>query len=147
MSLADHVGRTSEHPRSWHSPGGPKSGILLKALLCTLILLEQTFGQTNTTYILNGLPRCTQSSLELSRLGTDDSLDPCILYDVDPVMSNNTFQRSTKITLIQVTPASCGNHRDGAVTGVRILNADNDNRGVGIGFNEDYFVSSVFSTL
>jgi hypothetical protein len=53
----------------------------------------------------------------------------------------------TKITLIQVTHASCGNHRNGAVTGVWVLNADNDNRGVGIGFNEDYFISSVFSTI
>jgi hypothetical protein len=38
------------------------------------------------------------------------------------------------ISMVQVTPSSCNNHRDGAVTGVKALNSDNNHQGIAIGY-------------
>ena len=49
--------------------------------------------------------------------------------------------KAAVVTMVQVTPAQSRNHRDGAYTAVQKLNADNDGKGVAIGFKQDYYVS------
>jgi hypothetical protein len=44
---------------------------------------------------------------------------------------------TSEITLVQITPSNCNNHRDGAVTAVKLLNANNDGNGTSIGYNRD----------
>ena len=92
-------------------------------------------------YTFQDLLPCTLTSLELSRLGADESIEPCILADVQPTtVSQASNNRSALVTSVQVTPVGCPPHRDGAVTAANFLNADNDNQGVAIGFQQDYFV-------
>jgi hypothetical protein len=94
-------------------------------------------------YSYPDLPTCSLSTLEMAKLGPDDSLEPCIVYDIHPnqnalfVPTNRTFV----IPIVQVTPSNCGDHRDGAVTGVRSMNDDNHGKGVAIGFQEDHYVT------
>lgn len=116
------------------------------------------------------LPSCSLTSLEFSKLPSGVSVEPCILYDIQPpptpavtktnegernntiftnstTNDNNTATTSTStttirtsstiITTVQVTPVGCAPHRDGAVTAARVLNADNDQKGVAIGFGPD----------
>mmetsp|Transcript_42994 Transcript_42994/g.103963 ORF Transcript_42994/g.103963 Transcript_42994/m.103963 type:complete len:1227 (+) Transcript_42994:445-4125(+) len=68
------------------------------------------------------------SLLDANSTGTDGA-------DInDTNGGGNTTITKFEIPIVQVTPSGCNNHRDGAMTGVEILNADNDNRGVAIGY-------------
>mmetsp|Transcript_17634 Transcript_17634/g.41658 ORF Transcript_17634/g.41658 Transcript_17634/m.41658 type:complete len:631 (-) Transcript_17634:171-2063(-) len=86
-------------------------------------------------------PPCTLTSLELSILGSSDPpLDPCLLYDEGPAAAGDTDDggaapaaASQVVTLIQVTPNICKNHRDGAVAAVSALNAANGEEGISVG--------------
>jgi hypothetical protein len=51
---------------------------------------------------------------------------------------------SPLITVIQVTPHQCSNHRDGAPTAVDLLNSQNDGRGPAIGYRKDHYVQFRF---
>lgn len=94
-------------------------------------------------YSYPDLPACSLSTLEIAKLGPDEDLEPCIIFDVPPdqgslaVESNLTFT----VPIVQVTPSNCGDHRDGAVTGVRSVNGDSSGRGVAIGFQQDHYVN------
>jgi len=84
-------------------------------------------------YSFEDLLPCTRTSLELSMELPDDSVEPCILYDINPNEGDNT---TAVIPLVQVTPALCKDHRDGAAAAVEILNDE----GVRIGFHQNYTV-------
>lgn len=105
-----------------------------------LLLLD--IPTARSAYNLSGIPQCARSSLELAQLSATEDVGPCVLYDIDPP-TNVLAQNSAKITMIQVTPSSCNDHRDGMVTGVRALNEDNMEKGVAIGYNEDHHVSGI----
>lgn len=125
--------------------------------LTPLPLLEYTFAD---------LKPCTSTSIEIGMLGPEQDIEPCIIYDIQPSTEtdgnrtrrrleeteNNDFGSwlsadesidtiSTaptifEIPMVQVTPSDCYNSRDGAATGVKSLNSDNDGRGVAIGFRQ-----------
>ena len=78
-------------------------------------------------------PPCTLTSLELSDLGSSDPLDPCLLYDEGPGDDGGAAVPAQVVTLVQVTPNICKNHRDGAVAAVRALNAANGGEGIPVG--------------
>jgi hypothetical protein len=98
------------------------------------------------------LSRCTKTSLELSSLiatesTTDDvTQSSCILYDEVPRFSNTNNNNnkingtSPLITLVQVTPYQCREHRDGAYLAVMKLNDYQDQRGVPIGYSKTHHV-------
>ena len=90
-------------------------------------------------YTFADLAPCTLTSLELTQLGADEYVEPCILAHVQPMVPPKS-NRSALVTSVQVTPVGCASHRDGAVTAAHVLNADNDNQGVAIGFQQDYHV-------
>jgi hypothetical protein len=120
----------------------------------------------NVTF--SSLNRCPVSSLSMSKYGPEDALDPCIVYDIRDSMFetelssllnapsiskmvdamglresiNNDENEDTisEITLVQVTPSLCNNHRDGATVSVRKMNAANDGKGMAIGYNRDHYV-------
>ena len=110
--------------------------LLLFVLICAPSVAQ---SEPLRNYSFGDLQPCPLTSLELSRLSADESIEPCILYDIQP-SSFPTTNRSTIVTSVQVTPHSCHPHRDGAVTAAHFLNADNDQQGVAIGFRRDYFV-------
>ena len=89
-------------------------------------------------YTFAELLPCTYTSLELSKLGADVHVEPCILADVQPPNSATT-NRTTLVTSVQVTPVGCAPHRDGAITAAHVLNADNGGLGVAIGFQQDFY--------
>ena len=99
--------------------------------------LLQFFATSVTSQSFNytDLQRCTLSTFELSQLMRGDPLQPCILYDVIP-----TYQDAAVVTMVQVTPAECSHHRDGAYIAVRKMNADHNGKGVTIGFHGDHSV-------
>ena len=119
------------------------------------ILLPITFSQ-NISF--TDLASCSESSLVLSTYGPDDILEPCILYDIQDYVSSTTTDaksllfdisvdaandvnnNTSEVTLVQATPSNCHNHRDGAVTSVKLLNADNDGKGMAIGHMNDHYV-------
>ena len=79
-------------------------------------------------------PPCTLTSLELSDLGSSDLLDPCLLYDEGPAAGDDGGAAPAQVvTLVQVTPNICKNHRDGAVAAVSALNAANGGEGIPVG--------------
>ena len=106
---------------------------------------------------LQSIPRCDLSSKELSELNHTTRIGPCTLYDIDPIagaFSNSSnssnssgdntapFGNTTSVlTLVQVTPHYCRDHRDGTVAGVEHLNADNGGRGLQVGYFKDHHVS------
>lgn len=95
---------------------------------------------------ISGLSKCSQTSLELWGLGPNDPLEPCILYDIGASATGSVGEnpaRSTTVTLVQVTPSRCHDHRDGVVTGVIKLNEANEGRGIAIGHFKDFHVSSI----
>jgi hypothetical protein len=94
-------------------------------------------GQT-VDYTFADLPPCLLTSLELAQLGADDSVEPCIIVDVQPPPTSNN--RTFVMTTVQLTPSNCADHRDGGGTAAQFLNADNDNQGVPIGFKQDFYV-------
>lgn len=105
---------------------------LYSCLLLFILGAGLVKAQSNA-YEISDLPRCTLTSLELTQLGPDDPLEPCILYDEGE-------DTSSTVTMVQVTPSSCHVHRDGVVTGVRKLNDDNEGQGVFIGYSANYTV-------
>lgn len=106
--------------------------------LCSL--LPGILGQQNYTY--EDLQPCSLNTVEISKLGSEDSIEPCIIFDVQQDTPLNIFEeKSSRIAFVQVTPSNCGNHRDGAATGVQFLNADNDGKGITIGFYQDHYVN------
>ena len=58
-------------------------------------------------------PPCSLTSLELSQLDENDDVEPCLLYDIAPESDSS----SITIPIVQVTPSSCNEHRDGSVLG------------------------------
>ena len=102
-------------------------------------LLTDTCAQKNYTF--EDLEPCSLNTVQISKLGPDDELEPCIIFEVEPGDFVVRPEMSSTISLVQVTPSGCGNHRDGAVTGVQSLNSDNGAMGVAIGFNNDHYVS------
>lgn len=94
-------------------------------------------------YSYADLSACALSTIEMAKLGPEDYLEPCVVFDVHP-SQNSLFVKTNRtyvIPMVQVTPSNCGDHRDGAVTGVQTLNDDNDGRGVDIGFQRDHYVN------
>ncbi|CAJ1964634.1 unnamed protein product [Cylindrotheca closterium] len=116
-------------------------GLLLGTLPATLA------QQHNFTY--SELQPCPMGSFELATQGPKDVVKPCILYDVQPPnvsnsnatsSNNNSHGNTTTIAIVQVTPSSCSNHRDGAVIRVQKMNAENNGKGWVIGFNSDHYL-------
>ncbi|CAB9515366.1 Gamma-aminobutyric acid (GABA) B receptor [Seminavis robusta] len=84
---------------------------------------------------------CARASFDYIDLTPQDVVEPCILYDTMP--PNRTDSNSSfLVTLVQVTPAasSCYSMRDGALVSVELLNAENDGRGVAIGFHRNFYI-------
>uniref|UniRef100_A0A7S4K6M6 G-protein coupled receptors family 3 profile domain-containing protein n=1 Tax=Odontella aurita TaxID=265563 RepID=A0A7S4K6M6_9STRA len=127
---------------------------LIVATATTVLLLvsaQMVSSQEENPSIFNGnsnydfptLDECSESSLALSKYGPEDELTPCILQSIRDFDNNvdSTFNDNTsEITLVQVTPSICHNHRDGAVTSVRLLNQDNGGKGIAIGYNRHHYV-------
>lgn len=106
--------------------------------LSLLPFLPRILGLQNYTY--QDLQLCALNTVELSNLGPGDNVEPCVIFDVQPFPNASFAERSSRISIVQVTPSTCGNHRDGAFTGVQVLNAENDGKGTAIGFNQDHYV-------
>ena len=118
-------------------------------LLAIILIATTTSGnaqlfdpiEDNGISALN-LPPCTSTSYEISQLGPDTPLLPCILYDLNP---RNTFNSKaeplfTEVGLVQITPSICHNHRDGAHTAVSKLNSDHDGRGIAVGYDGSTYI-------
>jgi hypothetical protein len=118
-----------------------KSALVMPMLLLLVLLLQRIVAQSlEGIYDYNTLEACTLTSLELSLLlGSSDPMDQgCILYDEKPSIPSDT---AALITMIQVSPSSCKEQRDGALIATRMLNEDNGGKGVAVGFFEDHYVS------
>lgn len=101
------------------------------ALFAVLVASAASPGRAQVRdYRYEDLLRCPFSSLELQGLGPIDYLEPCILYNIEPAVVDNS---TSVIPLVQVTPSNCGNHRDGAVPAIEAMNLE----GVPIGFRGD----------
>ena len=136
---------------------------------CILILsnfIMSADGQSRlspTNFSYSSLEMCSglssNLSYSLSKYQSGDVLEPCILYDIrdksfsDPdfamealhvgynrSIDGGVLDRTSEITLVQVTPSNCHNHRDGAATAIRLLNANNNDTGIPIGYFEDHYV-------
>jgi hypothetical protein len=133
---------------NWSRKGGFWIGLLL--LYRILLLRVGVHAQIEKNYIFADLESCALSTTELAALGPEDELEPCIVFEIIPVAPlieqdvHNTTLSSSLITMVQVTPSNCNNHRDGPTTAINFLNADNDGRGVAIGFKEDHYVQFHF---
>jgi hypothetical protein len=104
----------------------------------TGVAAQSTEPSTNITFA--SLERCSDSSFNMSKYGAEDVLPPCIVHDIyDPDFVSEA-NRTSEITLVQVTPSGCHNHRDGAVTAVKKLNADSDGMGTPVGYLKDHYV-------
>lgn len=134
-----------------------RADLLIASLTILLLPMPITFSQ-NISF--SDLASCSESSLVLSTYGPDDILEPCILYDIQDYVSSTTTDaksllfdisaaldaandvnnNTSEVTLVQATPSNCHNHRDGAVTSVKLLNADNDGKGMAIGHMNDHYV-------
>lgn len=89
----------------------------------------------------HSLPRCNLTTQEMVELGPTDVVEPCVLFDIQPKRTQIIPDRSTVISLVQVTPATaCRDARDGATTSVELLNALDDHQGLTIGFHNDFHV-------
>jgi hypothetical protein len=125
--------------------------LLLGILIClpTSCWAQQVVLQEQNNYTFDDLEPCALNTAQISQLGPNEDIEPCVVFQVQPnefyesvdrPTNNNNASYST-IRMVQVTPSNCGNHRDGSVTGVESLNADNGGRGVAIGFQEDHYVT------
>lgn len=121
-------------------------------LLVFLSILSASSSQSDLiiqNYTYQDLKPCTMSSPQLGELGPNDDLEPCIMYEVLPTFLepqlqgqllqpkepiNGKYNGTSVITMVQVSPSNCFNHRDGAPTAVHFLNGDHQGRGVAIGF-------------
>jgi hypothetical protein len=86
------------------------------------------------------LPRCENTTGELTNVDRDDTIEPCILFDIDPQVSDDDRNRTTILTVVGVFDCHSGDHRDGAVVAAEKLNEDNGGRGAAIGYYQDHFV-------
>ncbi|CAB9528586.1 expressed unknown protein [Seminavis robusta] len=108
--------------------------------------------QINTTssslfpYSFEDLPRCHQTSAELTAVNRTTAVDPCILYDtLEELSANATMSNvTTIITVVGVFSSDSDNSRDGGMVAVQALNADNDGRGAAIGYYKDHYVQFRF---
>jgi hypothetical protein len=131
------------------------SGLSVYAQSATTSTTTSTTTTTTTPtetlkdYSYQDLKPCPMPSPQLGELGPDDDLEPCVMYEVLPTFFENelqyqllqpkgpihgTYGDTSVISMVQVTPSNCFNHRDGAPTGVNRLNQDNNGKGVAIGF-------------
>jgi hypothetical protein len=97
-------------------------------------------SSSSSQFIYSNLKPCSLSSYELSKLDADVNVEPCIVHEVLPtfltsVSTSINYNTTSTIPIVQVTPTNCNNHRDGTVTAVRLINQDNNGKGVSIGFN------------
>jgi hypothetical protein len=97
-------------------------------------------SSSSSRYIYSNLKPCSLSSYELSKLAADVDVEPCIVHEVLPtfltsVSTSINYNTTSTIPIVQVTPTNCNNHRDGAATAVKLINQDNNGKGVSIGFN------------
>jgi hypothetical protein len=74
---------------------------------------------------------------EIYKNSTPIAQVPCIMWDVGPA-ANSTDE--VVITVVQVTPALCPDHRDGAPAAAQLLNQENDGLGTSIGYYDDHYV-------
>ncbi len=122
--------------------GIPNSASRWQTLSMTIFLLVLSSlsigAAADETLTFSSLEKCTDSSFELSKYGAEDELSPCVLYDEQDFPGDNNA--TSEITLVQVTPSFCHNHRDGAVTAVKLLNSRNDGLGTPIGYLQDHYV-------
>jgi hypothetical protein len=121
----------------------------VRGALCFFLLLLQTVTvQAQNNYTYGDLQPCGLDTVAISNLGPTDDLEPCIIAQVYPFQTMGLDEsQASIISMVQVTPSNCNNHRDGSVTGARMLNADNESRGVAIGFNQDHFVQFHFVSV
>ncbi|CAB9502425.1 affinity cAMP-specific and IBMX-insensitive 3',5'-cyclic phosphodiesterase [Seminavis robusta] len=114
----------------------PTDSSSLRVSILLLILAAAASSSISSAQVLPALPRCTHSSYELTQLPPEEEIDlaPCVIADINPGPSSANF---SVIPLVHVTPSRCGVWRDGAVTGVNVLN---EGGGVPIGFSQDHFV-------
>ncbi|KAG7359051.1 hypothetical protein IV203_015640 [Nitzschia inconspicua] len=132
----------------------PSYGIVIPLMMFVVVFLSvlsavSSEEQPQRDYTYEDLRPCTMSSQEIGTLGPNDDLEPCIIYEVLPTFLEDQLQGqllhpkeplsgkynlTSVISMVQVTPSYCFNHRDGAPTGVQFLNRDNNGRGVAIGF-------------
>ena len=120
----------------------------------SLILQIAQAQSTSQSLSYNDLKPCNLSSVEMASIDPSATIVPCIAWDVAPNVSvgfaynNASFSQSQSqsplVTVIQVTPPQCSNHRDGAPTAVELLNAQNDGRGPSIGYKKDHYVQFRF---
>jgi 7 transmembrane sweet-taste receptor of 3 GCPR/Tyrosine-protein kinase ephrin type A/B receptor-like len=99
-------------------------------------------------YNFDDFPYCNLTTQEMMEVNVTASVDPCILFDIKPNLMQIIPYRTKTITIVQVTPAmACRDARDGAVTGVELLNAQNNGSGIAIGFHKDFHVQWRFVSL
>jgi hypothetical protein len=82
------------------------------------------------------------NTLQLAQIGPNGYIEPCIIFYVRPnqFAAAEANKLATISSMVQVTTADCGNHSDGAMTGVQSLNNNNGGKGIALNFSEDYFV-------
>ena len=114
---------------------------LLATLLVILFMLDWS-GALAEQWKFENLQSCSLSTLEIYNLESNETMDPCVLYDVGPNAKNNGTVASYDllVTHVMVTSSNCRDHRDGAVVAIDKLNEDNEGKGLAIGFNENFFV-------
>ena len=138
-------------PKMLHLHLHLSGNLRVRVALCLFLLLLQTVtvqAQTNSNYTFDDLQPCGLDTVAISKLGPTDDLEPCVIAKVYPFQTTGLNEsQASIISMVQVTPSNCGNHRDGSVTGVHVLNADNESRGVAIGFNQDHFVQFYFVSV
>jgi len=126
--------------------------LLLRCWFFPLTSAQQAQTAAPQQYRIQDLQPCSLSTVDLTQLGPNDVLDPCIMFEIRPVRGGGATSAvesntTSLIPLVQVTPSNCGNQRDGAVTAVQKMNADTSGKGVPIGFYEDHFVQFTLTSV
>jgi hypothetical protein len=127
-----------------------KLPFLMLMLLLSGLSIYSAQTETLKNYTYQDLKPCLMPSPQLGELGPDDDMEPCVIYEVFPTFFEDelqyqilqpkgpiygTYGDTSVISMVQVTPSNCFNHRDGVPTGVKLLNQDNNGKGVAIGFS------------
>ena len=102
---------------------------------------QQQQASSALFYSLAALPSCSLQTRELALLNSTQSLDPCILWNINPQYDDDDDDGSSTIptvTLLQITPTHCGNHRDGAKTSVDFIN---QGKGIPLGYAKTVGIS------
>ena len=111
---------------TWTLTNQRRRGLSYYLLLLLIVgpICDVVHCQKNYTY--SELLPCELNTVQLTALGPDTNVEPCIVAEVYPFQTIGVDQNKTSvISLVQVTPTNCGNNRDGPVTGVQKLNSDN----------------------